>query len=118
MRRLRSKAACLGLLLLALLPAGCNSVVSFSGTFGDASITGQVSQIRITVVSNGSTSVNVTIVTFLNATTTGSLAPTPATAQDVTFCGHIADRFAMNAVQTVNYNQGDVCGTVVKITFR
>ena len=118
MRRLRSKAACLGLLLLALLLAGCNTVVSFSGTFGDASITGQVSQIRITIVANGSTNVNVTIVTFLNATMSGSLTPAPATAQDVTFCGHIADRFTLNAVQTVNYNQGAVCGSVVKITFR
>jgi len=119
MRRPRSIATSpplVALLVLALALAGCNGVISIQGNFGDASITGQVSVIRVTFVSNGSSNVNVTIVTFLNATTTGGAAPADAT--DVTFCGHIADRFTMNAVQTVSYNQSSVCGNVVTIVIR
>jgi hypothetical protein len=119
MRRPRSIATSpplVALLVLALALAGCNGVISIQGNFGDASITGQVSVIRVTFVSNGSSNVNVTIVTFLNATTTGSAVPADAT--DVTFCGHIPDRFTVNAVQTVSYNQGSVCGSVVTIVIR
>ena len=31
---------------------------------------------------------------------------------------HPAERFTMNAVQTVNFNTGPVCGTVVTIVIR
>src|SRR5687767_2266015 len=115
MRRLQSNATWLALLLMLAL-AGCNAVVHVSGFLGDASITGQVSLIRVTFVSDGATHVNVTIVTFLNATSSFSVSPARAT--DVSFCGHIADRFTMDAVQTVNFNPGSVCGTVVSIVIR
>jgi hypothetical protein len=117
MRRLRSIATSVAWVLIVVLAvAGCNGVIFIGGNFGDASITGQVSVIRITIISDGATSVRVTIVTFLNATSSfGGLGAAPAAAQDVTFCGHIGDRFTMNAVQTVSFNQGQVCGTVVSI---
>lgn len=112
MRRPGSIATSLALVLTLTL-TGCNGVVFIAGTLGDASITGQVSTIRITFVSNGSGKVNVTIVTFIGATFGASTTPTPA--RDITFCGHIADRFTMNAVHTVEYRTGSVCGTVVTI---
>jgi hypothetical protein len=100
------------LLIFAMLLTGCNGVVFFGSGFFHPSntlvtVSGFVSVIQITtIITAGSTTTLVTIVTFLQF----------GRASTINFCGNLGNQFVVNAFTTVDFTQGQNCAAVVAIS--
>ena len=100
------------LLIAAMWLTGCHGVIFFgTGFFHPSntifSVNGFVSVIQITtIITAGSTTTLVTIVTFLQF----------GRASTINFCGNIRNQFVLNAFTTVDFTQGQNCATIVAIS--
>lgn len=106
MRRLQS------LLLIAVIClTACNGVVFFSAGFHPTNtlvtVSGFVSVIQITtIIGSGGTTTFVTVVTFLQS----------GTGSTINFCGNVRNQFVVDAFTTVDFTQGQTCGTIIAIS--
>jgi hypothetical protein len=96
--------ACL-LLLVALLPSCGNVFVRASWTGGTQTVTGMVSIVQFTVVTDGSGSTQVTIVTLTNGM--GSLTES--------FCGDQRTRFPFNNFVQATFQSGQPCSSLFNV---
>ncbi len=70
-------------------------------------VCGVISIVQVTTItSSGGPASFVTVVTFLQT----------GTASTVNFCGNVGDQFVMNTFTTVNFTQGQTCGTIVAVS--
>jgi hypothetical protein len=100
------------LLLIAVVwLTGCNGVVFFGGAIHPSNtiftVNGFVSVVQITtIITAGSTTILVTIVTFLQF----------GSASTINFCGNLGNQFTVNAFTTVDFTQGQNCATMFAIS--
>lgn len=101
-----------GLLLIgAICLTGCNGVVFFSSGFhptnGLVTVSGVVSVLQITTITTaGRTTTLVTVVTFLQT----------GTASTINSCGNFGNQFVLNTFTSVDFTQGQSCGTIIAIS--
>jgi hypothetical protein len=99
------------LLIAVICLTGCNGVVFFSAGFHPTNtlvtVSGLVSVVQITTITSATgTTTLVTVVTFLQI----------ATASTINFCGNIGSQFVLDTFTTVDFTQGQPCGTIVTIS--
>ena len=90
------------LLSLALL-LGCGDL-HVSGALNSGSVTGMVSSVQITALSNSGT--QVTAVTFLSS----------GGSNLVNFCGNVANQMPLNQTVTAQFNSGPDCNSLLNVT--
>jgi len=93
-------------LWLCALETGCGNVF-IGGAIrpGVSAINGTVSFVELnTIVSNGTT-IQVTIVSFLQN----------GISSNLTFCGNQTSQFPLNQTVTMNFNPGQPCNTLVVV---
>lgn len=98
-------------LIAVICLTSCNGVVFFSAGFHPTNtlvtVSGVVSVIQITtIISAGGTTTLVTVVTFIQT----------GIASTIDFCGNFGNQFALNTFTTVDFTQGQPCGTIVAIS--
>jgi hypothetical protein len=98
------RLAVVSLVLLSLGLTSCGDVF-FRGSIltTEQSISGTVSLVQLTVVSDHGTSITVTAVTLLGQNA----------ANSINFCGDQRSQFPMNQFVKANFNPGNACSTLV-----
>ena len=102
---MRSPVALLLIGSLTLVLASCAGVTSFAAKSDFPAVSGTVSSVHLSVVSDGATSIQVTIVTLQNN----------GFPNQFTFCGDHSGQFPMNTSVTVNFNPGQNCNQIIVV---
>ena len=101
MKRLLSLLLVVSLLLLC---SSCGDIF-VRGAINFSTMSGFVSIVHLTTVSDGNGSVLVTFVTFLQQGTSSTLG----------FCGDQTSQFPLNQMVTTNFNPGQPCATIIVV---
>ena len=101
MKRLLSALLIVSLLLLC---SSCGNVF-VGGAINFSTISGCVSIVQLTTVIDGSASVLVTFVTFLQQ----------GTSTTIGFCGNQTSQFPLNQMVTTHFNPGQPCATIIVV---
>ena len=96
--------AAVSLILVTLALSSCGNVF-FRGSIltTEQSVSGTVSLVQLTVVSDHGTSITVTAVTLLGHNA----------ANSINFCGDQRSQFPLNQFVKANFNPGNACSTLV-----
>jgi hypothetical protein len=97
----------LSLLLVVSLLLLCSSCgdIFVGGAINFSTMSGFVSIVHLTTVSDGNGSVQVTFVTFLQQGTSSTMG----------FCGDQTSQFPLNQMVTTNFNPGQPCATIIVV---
>jgi hypothetical protein len=97
----------LSLLLVVSLLLLCSSCgdIFVRGAINFSTMSGFVSIVHLTTVSDGNGSVQVTFVTFLQQGTSSTMG----------FCGDQTSQFPLNQMVTTNFNPGQPCATIIVV---
>lgn len=101
MKRLLSLLLVVSLLLLC---SSCGDIF-VRGAISFSTMSGFVSIVHLTTVSDGNGSVLVTFVTFLQQGTSSTIG----------FCGDQTSQFPLNQMVTTNFNPGQPCATIIVV---
>jgi hypothetical protein len=89
---------------LLLLCSSCGDIF-VGGAINFSTMSGFVSIVHLTTVSDGNGSVQVTFVTFLQQGTSSTMG----------FCGDQTSQFPLNQMVTTNFNPGQPCATIIVV---
>ena len=101
--RFLPKLLIVSVLAIVLVSCGGTTQVGFVSNF--PAVTGSVSSVHLSVVSDGSTTIQVTVVTL----------QANGFPHQFTFCGDQASQFPMNTSVTVNFNPGQNCNQIIVV---